>query len=83
MQAGRSRKKASQVDEQKVADNVLATADERKTSRSLSGKMCALLHDDHADHVHFPFEPPKKKTRNGRRSDQSPSKYSSVYREPK
>jgi hypothetical protein len=60
MQAGRSRKKASQVDEQKVADNVLATADERKTSRSLSGKKCALLHGDHADHVHSPFEPKKK-----------------------
>jgi hypothetical protein len=60
MQAGRSRKKASQVDEQKVADNVLATADERKTSRSLSRKKCALLHDDHADHVHSPFEPEKK-----------------------
>jgi hypothetical protein len=29
----------------------MATADERKTSRSLSGKKCALLHDDHADHV--------------------------------
>ncbi len=49
----------SQVDEQKVADNVLATADGRKTSRSFSGKKCALLHDDHADHVH-PLEPKKK-----------------------
>jgi hypothetical protein len=39
----------------------VATADERKTSRSLSGKKCALLHDDHADYVHSPFEPKKKK----------------------
>jgi len=38
----------------------VATADERKTSRSLSWKKCALLHDDHADHVHSPFEPEKK-----------------------